>query len=150
VSENREHSIAYNVKWRKEHADLRAAGRARWAAANPEKHAAGKIKWKRTHVAAVNAAHSRRRATKIQATPAWANEFFIEEAYHLAQLRTKATGFEWHVDHIVPLRSKLVCGLHVETNLQVIPAVKNLKKGNRHWPDMPESHNRSALNIPSN
>jgi 5-methylcytosine-specific restriction endonuclease McrA len=41
------------------------------------------------------------------------------------------------VDHIVPLKSPLVCGLHVEHNLQVIPATQNRRKHNRVWPDMP-------------
>ncbi len=77
-----------------------------------------------------------RRASKLQATPAWANDFFIKEAYSLAKLREKVCGGKWHVDHIVPLRSPLVCGLHVEHNLQVIPARANLQKHNRHWPDM--------------
>lgn len=80
----------------------------------------------------------RRRASKRSATPAWANEFFIQEAYALAQLREKVCGGKWHVDHIVPLRSKLVCGLHVEHNLAVVPAALNLSKHNRYWPDMPE------------
>lgn len=79
----------------------------------------------------------RRRSSKLNATPAWANEFFISEAYHLAKLRKKATGIKWHVDHTVPLKSNRVCGLHVEHNLQVIPAAQNVRKGNRHWPDMP-------------
>lgn len=78
-----------------------------------------------------------RRAAEFNATPAWANLFFIGEAYHLAKLREKATGFKWHVDHIVPLNSPLVCGLHVEHNLQVIPARTNLSKSNLAWPDMP-------------
>jgi len=72
-----------------------------------------------------------RRAQKKNATPAWANRFFIREAYHLAKLRTKMTGFKWEVDHIYPLQSDVVCGLHVEHNLQVIPAVLNRQKGNK-------------------
>lgn len=38
-----------------------------------------------------------------------------------------------HVDHIIPLVHPLVCGLHVETNLQAIDPIKNIKKSNR-WP----------------
>lgn len=80
-----------------------------------------------------------RRAKKLQATPPWANQFFIEEIYDLAKRRTRLMtgGHKWHVDHIVPLKSDLVCGLHVHNNLRVIPGVLNASKGNRHWPDMP-------------
>jgi len=81
------------------------------------------------------AKESRRRASKLQATPLWANLFFISEAYHLAKLRESICGGKWHVDHIVPLKSKIVCGLHVEHNLRVIPAVVNLKKHNSHSPN---------------
>ena len=113
------------VKSRKKHAasrDTRNAVIAAWKKKNPELHASYEAK---------------RRAIKFNATPAWANEFFIKEAYALARLRTKMFGFKWHVDHTVPLNSKLVCGLHVETNLQVLPAVKNLAKSNTTWPFQP-------------
>jgi hypothetical protein len=80
---------------------------------------------------------ARRRSAKLNATPKWANHFFIGEAYDLAKRRTQATGFVWHVDHIVPLQSPIVCGLHVYNNLQVIPGVDNAKKSNVTWPDRP-------------
>lgn len=110
------------AKWRKEHPGANAKSVAAWYRAHPDKTAVY-------------------RATKLRAAPTWANQFFIQEAYALARLRTeqKTGGHDkWHVDHIVPLRSKIVSGLHVESNLQVIPAVHNQSKGNRYWPDMPE------------
>ena len=84
-----------------------------------------------------NADGMRRIAQKKMAVPGWFNQFFVDEAYHLAALRSKITGFKWDVDHIVPLQSKLVCGLHWHKNLQVIPKVVNIRKSNRVWPDMP-------------
>jgi hypothetical protein len=94
-------------------------------------------RWQQRNPAVVTALVARRKARLLRATPAWANTFFIEEAYDLAQRRTQATGFEWHVDHVIPLQGKTVCGLHVESNLRVVPAAVNHSKGNRHWPDMP-------------
>jgi hypothetical protein len=74
---------------------------------------------------------AQRRVSERKATPSWANKFFIQEIYELAALRRSLTGIEWHVDHIVPLRGETVCGLHVENNLRVIPAIVNIKKNNK-------------------
>ena len=75
-----------------------------------------------------------RRSLKKQATPKWLNNedlWMIEEIYELAQLRKNTTKVDWHVDHIVPLVSNIVCGLHVPWNLQVIEARQNLVKYNK-------------------
>lgn len=93
--------------------------------------------WAKREAHKARAKYKRYMTSKRGACPAWADQELIEEFYHLAQLRTKATGIVWHVDHIVPLQSPIVCGLHAETNLQVIPGVMNVGKGNRFWPDMP-------------
>lgn len=73
----------------------------------------------------------RRQAAKILAIPKWADLDAIAEVYQ------EAAYFQLQVDHIVPLRSKLVCGLHVVDNLQLLTAAENSAKGNRYWPDMP-------------
>jgi hypothetical protein len=104
---------------------------------NPEKANARRRKWALKNKDYLVFSGARRRAAKHKATPLWANQFFIAEAYRLAKQRESNLGGKWHVDHIVPLQSKLVCGLHVENNLQVIQASANYRKSNLYWPDMP-------------
>lgn len=58
--------------------------------------------------------------------------FVFSEAQKLRLLRNKTTKIEWHVDHVIPLRGKDVCGLHVWNNFAVIPKVNNLRKGIYH------------------
>jgi len=44
----------------------------------------------------------------------------------------------YEVDHIYPLQSKWMCGLHCEANLQILTESQNASKGNRWWPGMGE------------
>lgn len=74
---------------------------------------------------------AKRRANKIKATPAWANHGYIRLFYEGAKIEEKRTGRKVHVDHIVPLQGKLVCGLHCEGNLQLLFAEDNLSKSNK-------------------
>jgi len=80
---------------------------------------------------------AKRRAFKLQATPTWANDRIIKAFYLISGMLTKLTGIKHHVDHIIPLNNKLVCGFHVEHNLRVLTAKENMAKSNRFWPDMP-------------
>ena len=113
-----------------------AKGR-RWREANPEKARAMMEKWRRANPGAAAANAARWRAALVQATPAWANQKKIAEFYETADGLSMLTGEWYHVDHIVPLQGKTVRGLHCEANLQVLPEVENIRKGNRHWPDQP-------------
>lgn len=80
------------------------------------------------------ATQSMRRALKIKATPTWFSEFdlFVAvEAAELCGIRQSETGFSWQVDHMIPLKAVKCCGLHCADNLQVIPAIMNVKKRNK-------------------
>jgi hypothetical protein len=82
----------------------------------------------------VNAKEIKRKTAKMNRTPAWLTEddfWLIEQAYDLAAKRTQMFKFSWHVDHIIPLQGKIVSGLHVPLNLQVIPASINTSKQNK-------------------
>jgi len=101
---------------------------------NPEKRAESNKKYCELNRAKINAKLKKRYANKKNRTPGWLtkdDEWMIEQAYELALLRTSIFGFQWHVDHVVPLQGKLVSGLHVPHNLQVIPARDNRSKSNK-------------------
>ena len=68
---------------------------------------------------------AKRRSNKLKAIPKWANLDKIKEIYE-----TCPEGY--HVDHIIPLKGKNVCGLHVENNLRHLPAEENIRKGNKY------------------
>ena len=102
-----------------------------YAIDNREKANSYKAKWKKENRGAVNAIEAKRRAHKLQATPAWADQDAIKALYAEAQRLQDLLGIPMHCDHVVPLQGELVCGLHVETNLQVIPAALNVRKSNK-------------------
>ena len=77
-------------------------------------------------------ARNRARKNKMLITqmPLWANKDDMNVIYEQAKRKSKIEGILYHVDHIIPLNNKLVSGLHVQNNLQVIPAKENIKKHN--------------------
>jgi hypothetical protein len=81
-------------------------------------------KWRLKNKNKVNFYNSLYRSRKKQACPKWANLEKIKEIYLNCPIG-------YHVDHRTPLKNKNVCGLHVEYNLQYLPALVNQKKSNK-------------------
>jgi hypothetical protein len=108
-----------------------------WDQNHPGKGTERSLRWSKNNPAKTKVINNRRRASKLNATPTWANNLQIISIYQESTRLTKETRVKHHVDHIVPLQSKLVCGLHCEANLQILPAIENHRKSNLFWPDMP-------------
>ena len=106
---NREKVYAYNKKYKED---------------NPEKIKAWQKEYRENNRGVFRAIQAKRRARNLQATPAWASLEAIKEIYVQCPKGH-------HVDHIVPLQGKSVCGFHVENNLQYLKAKENIRKGNR-------------------
>jgi len=71
------------------------------------------------------------------ASPPWLtkeHKLAMRQLYLQAMKLTKLTGERYVVDHIVPLISDAVCGLHVPWNLRVITQEENLRKSNKLEP----------------
>ncbi|CAB4155546.1 hypothetical protein UFOVP1064_63 [uncultured Caudovirales phage] len=97
----------------------RRAYRNAWKERNPEVVQASANAWKR------RARH---------AMPKWLtveHKKQIREMYLAARKLTATAGTKYVVDHIVPLRSEVVCGLHVPWNLQIMTHNDNCAKSNK-------------------
>lgn len=121
-------------KYRKNNALKVLESQRNWRSRNPQKVAGYVRKYRVTHREKTNALALNRRMERAQRTPPWARKMMTEylpEMYSRAKELFKTTGVKHEIDHIVPLRGKLVSGLHVPWNLRLLPASQNLKKGNR-------------------
>lgn len=101
---------------------------AAWCKSNPDASAnlrAAAARRETPERAKAKASYSR---AKSAGTHTQEDAFYVE-----ARRLTDLTGVAHEVDHVIPLnpRSKTVCGLHIEANLRVLPAAKNLEKGSR-------------------
>ncbi len=130
----REHKVESNIKRKARRHLFREEDNERsrkWARRNRARRREIANKYARSNPARNCFQSNKRRAIKMRAIPKWAKMEEIKKIYEMA----KRTGK--HVDHIVPLVHPLVCGLHVETNLQLLTPFQNFSKNNR-WPWTPK------------
>ena len=119
---------------RKENKEITQASRKLWVSKNKEKESSYKAKWRLNNKGKVNAATRNRQASKLQRTPAWLTDFDklkIKCMYSIAAMLTRENKEPWHIDHIIPLQGKMVSGLHVPSNLQVMLGSENIGKKNK-------------------
>ena len=101
--------------------------------ANLEKAQASTKLWKSKNPDKVILYREQRNQYLKDRTPAWANTNKIKEIYsHCKRLNEKAGYIKYHIDHKIPLQGKNISGLHVEHNLQILTATKNISKGNKY------------------
>ena len=125
---NKEKIAAYAKEHNTLHAEKIAAYAKIYYKNNKEERNAYSKKYRKEHKGIINAKTAKRRALKLNATPPEANLENIKAFYKSAQRVSKCLNIPHHVDHYVPLKRG---GLHIETNLQVIPATENLSKGDK-------------------
>ncbi len=102
----------YNKKWRE------------WRNENLEQEKKRNREYAQKNPDVIRRQAAKRRANKKSQTPVWADLKKIAQIY-------KDCPPGYHVDHIFPIKSDKMCGLHVENNLQYLPAKENISKGNR-------------------
>lgn len=120
---NRDFVLEKQAQYRAENREVCAERIKDWESRNPDR---------------VRAKCSRRRAAKLNAQPIWLTKEQKEQivmVYAHAKDCEVVSGERYHVDHIVPLQGKNICGLHVPWNLQVLPADINLSKSNKYEPE---------------
>ena len=137
MSENKEYYSEKGKEWYKNNKERHKELTTNWnkCPINREKKNKKAREWGKNNKAHGNVKNSRRRTSKLNAIPKWLTKEMKQEIKEIYQ---EAQDLQWlneeplHVDHIIPLRGKNVCGLHVPWNLQILTSSKNLSKGNSH------------------
>lgn len=134
VEENKERLARQSAAYRAENRTEIQTRKASYRVENRERIRQRDREWRQANKGKVLADRTLRKMRKRQATPPWLTKeqrLEMRQAYETAQTFTEALGEPWHVDHIVPISSPVVCGLHVPWNLQIMRGVDNIAKSNR-------------------
>lgn len=114
--ENKSKKSEYDEKRYKEKEEKIKTNVREWKSQNKEKV----LVYNRAYIGVRN-------ARVKQTTPPWLSLDQRREIIEIYKNRPEG----YHVDHIVPIHGKNLCGLHVPWNLQYLPAIENMKKGNK-------------------
>ena len=123
------------VKLRKEQPKLISDKKKQSYERNKEQHLKQKREYRQANKGKINALVAARKKHIKQRTPAWLTEFDrlkIQCIYSVAAMLTRENKEPWHVDHTIPLQGKLISGLHVPENLQLMRGLENISKKNRY------------------
>jgi hypothetical protein len=115
--------------WRLKNKERSMACQKNWRDSNRERLQEYFRTYAKQHPDVLRRINAKSRALKKQAVPLWIDHDLVRDMYQEAEYQ------QMHVDHIVPLNSKSVYGLHWEGNLQLLTRDENLRKGNVTWPD---------------
>lgn len=116
-------SAEYNRAWAESNREKRRAYHAAYYSAKPNN--VQTRAYQLANPGKVNAWAAKRRASVLRATPVWADLTAIREFYERCP-----PGFD--VDHAVPLKGGVVCGLHVLENLRYLSHVENIRRPRRY------------------
>ena len=97
-----------------------------------EAHLARKRMYRQANKGKINALVTKRKTRIKLRTPEWADIDRIRAYYEVCAFFNEVNGYiKYHVDHVIPLQGDLVSGLHVHSNLQIIPWLDNIRKKNK-------------------
>lgn len=125
--ENKDRISKVNKTWRAVNKDRHKELTDTWRDSNKEEYTRYQREWRENNRGRRASYIAKYRAQKLKATPEWLSD---EQELEIKRIYGNCP-IDCHVDHIVPLQSNNVCGLHVPWNLQILEAKDNLSKGNR-------------------
>lgn len=121
---NKEYVLNKTKQYQDAHPEIAKQAKKKWADNNKEQITAYRKKYRKENIEKRRAHVSARRKKLRQNTPKWADMVSIRLFY-----LNCPKGY--HVDHVIPIKGKLVSGLHILENLQYLPAKVNMSKHNK-------------------
>lgn len=128
---DRERLEAKNRRYYVQNADAVNAQKRGYWAENRDRMAIARSHWTAGNRHVIRHHNAARKQHVERATPPWADMAAIAAVYAEAERLARETGTPHHVDHVIPLRGKIVYGLHVQGNLRPLPWSANLAKWNK-------------------